>query len=48
MTEKYEIYKCDICGNIVEIVHDGRGTLVCCGQPMTKMVPISTAIGSSS
>jgi len=46
MTEKYEIYKCDICGNIVEIVHDGRGTLVCCGQPMTKMVPKTTEAGT--
>jgi superoxide reductase len=34
MTEKKEIYKCEICGNIVEVVHEGEGTLVCCGQPM--------------
>ena len=34
MTEKLEIYKCEICGNIVEVVHDGMGTLVCCGKPM--------------
>jgi superoxide reductase len=33
-TKKLEIYKCDICGNIVEMVHGGAGTLVCCGQPM--------------
>ncbi|MDH5816533.1 MAG: desulfoferrodoxin [Candidatus Nezhaarchaeota archaeon] len=28
------IYKCNICGNIVEVLHEGRGQLVCCGQPM--------------
>lgn len=34
MTKKKEVYKCEICGNIVEVVHEGAGTLVCCGQPM--------------
>jgi len=34
MIELNQIYKCNICGNIVEVVHDGGGTLVCCGQPM--------------
>ena len=34
MTNKKEIYKCEICGNIIEIVHEGAGELVCCGQPM--------------
>ena len=34
MTEKLEIYKCEICGNIVEMLHPGPGQLVCCGQPM--------------
>ena len=29
-----QIYKCDICGNIVEILHEGAGELVCCGAPM--------------
>jgi len=38
MTKKYEIYKCEICGNIVEVLHEGQGTLVCCGQPMILMV----------
>ncbi|RLF06151.1 MAG: desulfoferrodoxin [Thermoprotei archaeon] len=28
------IYKCNICGNIVEVLHEGAGQLVCCGQPM--------------
>lgn len=34
MTARSEIYKCEVCGNIVEILHEGKGELVCCGQPM--------------
>lgn len=34
MAEREQIYKCDLCGNIVEVLHGGRGQLVCCGQPM--------------
>ena len=34
MAEKLEIYKCEKCGNIVEVLHGGIGELVCCGQPM--------------
>lgn len=34
MTQLNQIYKCNICGNIVEVVHIGVGQLVCCGQPM--------------
>ncbi len=34
MTEKKQIYKCEICGNIVEVLHEGNGKLVCCGKPM--------------
>ncbi|WP_026883830.1 desulfoferrodoxin [Clostridium akagii] len=34
MTELNQIYKCPICGNIVEIVGKAGGTLVCCGKPM--------------
>ena len=33
-TKRYEVYKCDICGNIVEMLHEGVGELVCCNQPM--------------
>jgi len=35
MTQLNQIYKCDLCGNIVEVIHAGGGQLVCCGQPMT-------------
>ena len=34
MTEVKQIYKCQVCGNIVEVEHAGGGELVCCGQPM--------------
>jgi superoxide reductase len=37
-----EIYKCRVCGNIVEVVHAGAGELVCCGQQMTLMVENTT------
>jgi len=37
MVKLNEIYKCSICGNIVEVVHVGGGVLVCCGQPMNLM-----------
>ncbi len=35
MTQRLEVYKCGVCGNIVEVLHAGAGQLVCCGQPMT-------------
>ena len=34
MAEKLEIYHCETCGNIVEVVAGGVGELVCCGEPM--------------
>ena len=34
MTKLKEIYKCETCGNIVEILHEGVGKLVCCKKPM--------------
>lgn len=34
MTKKAQVYKCNVCGNIVEVVHASGGTLVCCNQPM--------------
>lgn len=36
MVAKTEIYRCEVCGNIVEVLYAGDGTLVCCGQPMKK------------
>ena len=34
VSKKLEIYKCNICGNIIEVLNVGGGELVCCGQPM--------------
>ncbi|MBM4042944.1 MAG: desulfoferrodoxin [Planctomycetes bacterium] len=34
MAERLEVYKCDICGNIIEVLDGGEGELVCCGEPM--------------
>jgi len=42
MTKKMEVYKCEICGNMVEMVHEGGGTLVCCGQNMTLLTENTT------
>ena len=38
MTNKLEIYKCEVCGNIIEVIHTGKGALTCCNQPMKLMV----------
>jgi len=38
MTQKLEVYKCNVCGNITEVLHAGAGELVCCGQPMEKQI----------
>lgn len=35
MTKLNQVYKCALCGNIVEVTHASGGQLVCCGQPMT-------------
>lgn len=37
MAERLEVYKCELCGNIVEVLHGGEGELVCCGQAMTQL-----------
>jgi superoxide reductase len=37
MAERLQIYKCSICGNIVEVLTGGAGELVCCGKPMDNL-----------
>ncbi|MFZ0241526.1 MAG: desulfoferrodoxin [Desulfobacterales bacterium] len=37
MAEKLQVYKCEACGNIVEVLHGGEGELVCCGKPMVQL-----------
>ncbi len=42
MAQKMEVYKCELCGNIVEVVHGAGGELACCGQSMTLMTENTT------
>lgn len=37
MTKLNEVYRCSVCGNIVEVVNAGGGELHCCGKPMQLM-----------
>jgi len=37
MIKLRQVYKCSVCGNIVEVLYVGGGTLVCCGKPMELM-----------
>lgn len=39
MTEKFEIYKCHICGNVIQVLLNGFGELVCCNQNMEHLIP---------
>jgi superoxide reductase len=41
MVERNQTYKCNVCGNIVGVLHAGGGELVCCGQPMQLLEPKS-------
>jgi superoxide reductase len=41
-TARLQVYRCNICGNIVEVIHTGAGELVCCGQPMELLVENTT------
>ena len=45
MTALRQVYKCNICGNIIEVLHAGQGELVCCGQPMELLEEKSTDAG---
>ena len=49
MANRLEVYKCDVCGNIVEVLEGGAGELVCCGQPMTLLKENTTdaAVGKT-
>jgi superoxide reductase len=40
--ERLQVYKCEICGNIVELLHVGGGELVCCGEPMKLLTENTT------
>ncbi len=38
MTKQKQVYRCSICGNIVEVMHPSDGILSCCGQPMDLLI----------
>jgi len=42
MAKRMEVYKCELCGNIVEGLHEGAGDLVCCGQDMVLFTENTT------
>ncbi|MEL7669307.1 desulfoferrodoxin [Methanobacterium sp.] len=46
MTEQNQVYRCNICGNIVNVLHTGVGKLVCCGQEMQLLEEKTTDSGS--
>ncbi|MCL2481030.1 MAG: desulfoferrodoxin [Spirochaetaceae bacterium] len=37
MAERFKIYKCDLCGNIIEVLHAGGGNVLCCGKNMNLL-----------
>ena len=39
MSERLALYKCEVCGNLVQVLLSGGGELVCCGKPMTYLNP---------
>ncbi len=45
MTELLQVYKCDICGIVIEVLHAGGGQLVCCGQSMNLLEEKASDIG---
>jgi len=45
MTELNQVYKCNICGNIIEVLHAGVGKLVCCGEPMQMLLEKTEDVG---
>lgn len=45
MTQLKQIYKCSICGNMVEVLHVGVGQVVCCGKPMDLLQEKNQDVG---
>ncbi|MCK9581030.1 MAG: desulfoferrodoxin [Methanoregula sp.] len=45
MTKLFEVYKCEVCGNITKVVHASGGILVCCGQPMVLQAEKTADLG---
>ena len=41
-TKRWQVYNCNVCGNMVELTRGGAGDLVCCGQPMVLLAENTT------
>ena len=41
MAVRFDVYECEVCGQIIEVLREGKGTLVCCDQPM-KLLEANT------
>ena len=39
MTQRLKLFRCEVCKNLVEVVIEGDGTLVCCGEDMKELTP---------
>jgi superoxide reductase len=39
MSNEKKFFRCNVCGNIVGLIREGGGELVCCGQPMELLIP---------
>ena len=39
VSEKYEVYKCNTCGNVIIVTTVGGGELICCGEAMELLEP---------
>ena len=46
MVNVNEIYKCEVCGNVVEVTHPGTGELTCCGRPMVRLEEKTADVGT--
>jgi superoxide reductase len=42
MAKRNDVFKCEICGHIIEVLHEGKGELVCCNQPMKLLTENTT------
>lgn len=45
MVQRNQIYRCSVCGNIVEVLHVGGGQLVCCGKPTELLIEKKEDVG---
>ena len=45
MNEEKQIYRCNICGNMIEVLHFGGGTLVCCNNEMQLLKEKTEGVG---